>query len=123
MSDEPHQEANKDAGLAELLGARALRASPARLSVDIVIGTLVIAVAAWTRPASWLLLVSAGACLCAYGAWAFATRRLHAESWRLSPATEQRWRVLHAAAAFIGLAAFVLLLLSLLGMMLGTWIS
>ncbi len=111
------------AGLADVLGERAMRAGPVRLTVDMVIGALVVAVAAWTQPASWMALVSAGACLFSYGAWAFAVRRLSAEAWRLSPQAENGWRLLRAAGAFVGLAAFVLLLVSLLGTLLGRLIS
>lgn len=112
-----------NAGLAEILGARALRATSPRLVADVIVGALVVAVAAWVRPMAWMLLLSAGACLVSYGVWAFAVRRLSAEAWRLSPGAENGWRALRAAGAFAGIAAFVLLLISLLGTMLGPLIS
>ena len=119
MTDAPRA----TAGLAEILGERALRAGSPRLTADIIVGTVIVVVAAWLRPAAWMLLLSAGACLAAYGTWAFAVRRLSAEAWRLSPGAENGWRALRAAGAFVGIAAFVLLLISLLGMMLGRLIS
>ncbi|HET8769711.1 MAG TPA: hypothetical protein VFM71_01890 [Gemmatimonadaceae bacterium] len=119
MTDAPRA----TAGLAEILGERALRAGSSRLTADIIVGTLIVAVAVWLRPAAWVLLLSAGACLMAYGAWAFAVRRLSAEAWRMPPGAENGWRALRAAGAFVGVAAFVLLLISLLGTMLGPLIS
>jgi len=119
MTDAPRA----TAGLAEILGERALRAGSSRLTADIIVGTLIVAVAVWLRPAAWVLLLSAGACLIAYGAWAFAVRRLSAEAWRMPPGAENGWRALRAAGAFVGVAAFVLLLISLLGTMLGPLIS
>ena len=58
-----------------------------------------------------------------YGVWAIAVQHVHA-SRRDAPAyTELAWFVLRSGAALLGVAACLLLVMALLGVALGTWIS
>ncbi len=116
-------DADPRGSLAEILSTRARAAAPSRLALDVVGGAAIAATAAWARPAGWLALASAATCFLSYGLWALTERRLVSEPWRLPMLAERSYRGLHAAAAILGLAAFVALLLALLGIGLGPIIS
>ena len=111
------------ASLAEILSARARTAAPSRLALDVLGGAAIATTAAWARPAGWLALASAATCFFCYGLWAITERQLLSEPWRLPRVAERTYRGLHAAAAIVGMTAFVLLLLALLGIGLGPIIS
>jgi hypothetical protein len=112
-----------DATLAEVLSARALRADPSRLWLDVLGGAAIVAVAAWARPTGWVALASAAGCAMSYGIWAWAERRLRALDWPFTASIERRWRLVRAAAGVVGLAAFALFLLAFVGLALGPIIS
>lgn len=108
-----------NASLAEILRDRAHRTPHDRLLIDIVGGVLVVAVAAWARPAGWVALAAAAACFCAYGAWAIADRHLRPRPWPESVPNEALWSAVRGAMAVVGIAAFALLLFATLGIALG----
>jgi hypothetical protein len=109
--------------LAQVLGARALRTPADRLAIDIIGGTLVAATTLWARPGGWLALLSAAVCLVCYGLWAVAERRLRSADVSVRTSHATFWRGVHSLCAFLGLAAFGLLLFSGLGVALGPLIS
>lgn len=108
-----------NASLAELLRARAHRTPYDRLLIDIAGGVLVVAAAAWARPAGWVALAAAAACFSCYGAWAIADRNLQARAWPETIPNEGLWHAVRGAMAVIGIAAFALLLFATLGIALG----
>jgi len=117
------EELPPNATLSEILHARAMHASRRRLGLDMVGGAMVAGAIAWARPKGWLVLLAAAVCFLAYGAWATAERRLQPVELPEHIAHESAWRALHMACAFVGLAAFGLLLLASLGLALGKIIS
>ena len=112
-----------DATLTEVLSARALRAQPSRLWLDVLGGAAVAGVSLWARPTGWVVLASAAFCAMAYGAWAWTERHLRSLEWSATSSVEGRWRALRSVAAAVGLAAFALFLLSFVGLALGPIIS
>ena len=113
----------RNASLTDILHDRAMHASSGRLRMDIAGGAVVAAAIAWIRPFGWLALLAAALCFLTYGVWATAERRLQPVEWPARIEHESAWRAVHAACAFIGLAAFCLLLLAFLGLALGKIIS
>lgn len=112
-----------DATITDVLRDRAHRTPRARLIIDIAGGTLVAAAAIWARPPGWVMLAAAGGCFASYGAWAIAELRLAAREWPEPLAHERLWRSLRTLTSVVGMLAFVLLLLSFLGLALGPLIS
>jgi hypothetical protein len=117
------EELPRNASLSEILHARAMHASKGRLGMDMLGGAIVAGAIAWARPKGWVVLLAAALCFLAYGAWATAERRLQPVEFPARIEHESAWRALHAACAFVGLAAFCLLLLAFLGLALGKIIS
>lgn len=112
-----------EADLREVLVARARASSDGRLVADIIGGLLAILVLATWHPRAWLPLGTAALCFVAFGGWGIADRELaeHEES-------AAHWRVLllrgsRVASAVVGVTAAVGLLLQMLALALGTWIS
>ena len=107
--------------LGQLLSARARGASDLRLAIDVAVGVVIaVAVAVWQPPA-WPVILAAGLCFGAFGAWGIADRELRE---RGEAATSVRWlRVVRQAAALLGVLAAVALLVGVLALALGTWIS
>jgi hypothetical protein len=110
------------ASLSELLHARALATAPRRLWIDLAGGAVAAATASWFRPIGWVAITSAGLCFAMYALWAVSERQLEGEPTR-SGGRRGLWRGLRAVTTMFGLLTFVALLLSLLGLTLGTWIS
>lgn len=108
-----------NAGLAELLSARARRTSPQRLALDVIGGVLVAAVAVWARPGGWVALAAAAACFACYGVWAVAEVRLLPRPWPERVPREGLWRAVQGVAALLGVGTFVLFLFAALGVALG----
>ena len=106
----------REQSLPEFLAHRARAASDSRLVADGTLGVAAAALALLFRPKGWLLLLSAGLCFAAYGAWGITDRELHDH-----PAG---WlRTLRASAVVMGALAALVLVLTILGAALGTWIS
>jgi hypothetical protein len=115
MADHPHPT------LAELLSTRARRASDLRLAVDVAVGVVVAFVAGIVQPAGWHLLLSAGVCVGAFGAWGIADRELRERGEATAGA---RWlRTGRWAVGLVGALAAMALFLGLFALALGTWIS
>ncbi len=112
-----------DASLTEVLSARALRAQPSRLWIDVLGGSAVAAVALWARPTGWVVISSAAGCALAYGVWAWAERALRGLAWPYPQEIERRWHAVRTIAGVVGIAAFVLFLLAFVGLALGPIIS
>lgn len=110
----------RDETLADVLGARARRTPFDRLILDVAGGVLIAAAAIWARPTAWFPLLAAALCFVGYGVWAFTERRATAAQ---GAAVALPWRIARHVSAGLGLAAFVALLFSLLGIALGPMIS
>lgn len=112
-----------DAGLGDVLVTRARASSDARLAADVAGGLIVlVGISAW-RPRGWLLVAGAALCFAAFGAWGILDRELSVPN-----DTRAHWRVRliaagRAAAAALGFLAAAVLLVQVLGLALGTWIS
>ncbi len=112
-----------NASLGSILHARAVAAAPRRLALDVALGSLVAAAAAWARTFGWITLMCAGLCFACYGLWAFAERSLETGPELMSRPAEVVWSVVRVAAAIGGLAALLVMAFSLVSVLLGTWIS
>lgn len=112
-----------DASLAEVLSNRARRTPRDRLLVDLVGGLLIAGTAIWARPAGWLVLAAAAACLALYGLWAIAEVRLLPRPWPETTPHAAWWRAVQKIAAVLGVSCFLLLLFAGLGVALGRQIS
>ena len=112
-----------NASLGSILHARAVATAPRRLVLDVVIGSLVAAAAAWARMFGWITLMCAGLCLACYGLWAFAERGLETGPELMSRPAEMVWSVVRVLASVGGLAALLVMVFSLVSVMLGSWIS
>lgn len=113
----------RDAGLPEFLAARARRASDARLAADATGGFIVAMVALMVRFPGWHLVLAAASCFFAFGLWGIADRELGERASSASPAVVTTFRVVLAVASLVGALAAAALLMSLMGIALGTIIS
>ena len=112
-----------DASLPEFLAARARAASDGRLVVDVIVGcSAALAIAVW-RPTGWVTLLGAALCLAAFGAWGIVDRELRERVGAPPTLLLQSLALIRVAAAAIGALAAVTALFSVLGIVLGTWIS
>jgi hypothetical protein len=112
---------SEDASLAAFLHARAFTASPRRLALDIAVGAVALAAAAWQRPHGWVIIASAAACFAMYGTWAIAERKLEMQGDSLSRSSEFAWTLLRAVAALIGLSAALLCTFAIAATAMGSW--
>lgn len=112
-----------NASLGVILHARAVAASPRRLVLDVAIGAIVAAAAAWARPFGWITLASAGLCFACYGLWALAERELETGPELMSQSKETALSLLRVVAAVGGLAVLLVMTFSLIWVMFGGWIS
>jgi hypothetical protein len=112
-----------DASLPEFLAARARAASDGRLVVDVIVGCgAALAVAVW-RPTGWVTLLGVAVCLAAFGAWGIVDRELRERVGAPRTRIVRMLLVVRVVAAGIGAFAAVVALFSVLGILLGTWIS
>jgi len=112
-----------DAGLAEVLIARARAASDGRLVGDVVVGMFVaIGFAVW-HPSLWLIPFGAAATLAAFGAWGIADRELAERSKQAPTRAVAALEALRAISAIAGGVGALLAFFGGLAMALGTWIS
>jgi hypothetical protein len=121
LESPPESEVN----LSQFLSARARGVSDARLVLDAAVGIVVAVVALIWRPAGWYFIASAALCFAAFGGWGIADRELRERHGEAS-ATGTAVRVLRLAqviTATVGALAAGALLIELLGVALGTWIS
>ena len=115
------EQISEDAGLAVLLAARARAASDGRLVLDVLLGLAAASAALTWRPWGWVLLLSAGSCFLAYGAWGISDRVLREQP--ASDGTTMMLRAARAMAVLVGAIGALTLLLGLCTMALGTWVS
>ena len=116
--------AENEITLSEFLTRRARRASDGRLVFDVAVGVVAACGALLWRPPGWFPLLSAGCCIAAYGAWGMSDRTLGELGEDAHSGTMQRLlRAGRAGAAVVGLLAAGALLLGVLGLALGRWIS
>jgi len=111
-----------DANLVEFLSSRARNTSDGRLALDAGLGFVVAIIALIWRPGGWHLIACIGVCFAAFGAWGIADRELRERAANAAPDV-RLLRVGRAMAAVVGALAAALLLIGLLGLALGTWIS
>lgn len=112
-------------GLPAALAARARAATDGRLALDVAVGVVaVIGFGIW-RPALWLIGLSAGAGLAAFGVWGIAEREIHDRTRGAGPRPRLvlALRVLQGISIGAGILAVAVAGLTLFGMALGTWIS
>ena len=112
-----------DTNLGEFLAARARAASDGRLVADMIAGCCgALGVTAW-HPVGWLALLGVSVCLAAFGTWGIADRELR-ERVNAPPARVVRvLGIVRVASTFVGALAAIATMASVLGIMLGTWIS
>lgn len=110
------------ASLPELLAHRARHASDARLALDAIAGTLAALAASLLRPPGWVALLAAALCFATYGAWGILDREL-VERTAIRPALSRVLRAGRASAAAVGALAALTLILAVVALALGTWIS
>jgi hypothetical protein len=117
----PESEVN----LSEFLSARARSVSDARLVLDAAVGLVVAVVALIWRPAGWYFIASAALCFAAFGGWGIADRELREryEDVANTGTALRALRFARATSATLGGLAAGALLIELLGVALGTWIS
>lgn len=112
-----------DTNLPDALVARARAASDGRLALDVACGLFVaLAIAAW-HPRMWLIPFSAAICFAAYGGWGIADRELRERADDGGALVIRTLRVVRSLTAAAGVIAAVIALFSVLGIVLGTWIS
>ena len=114
-----------DPNLLEFLTTRARTASDFRLVLDAGLGLVVAVAALLWRPGGWRILTSAALCFVAFGGWGISDRELQ-ERQHGSDHSRISLRLLRLArvlAATLGAAAAIALLVGVLGIALGTWIS
>jgi hypothetical protein len=114
-------ELSLNASLAELLAARARRATTSRLMIDIIGGALMVAAALLFKPAGWSVLGSAAGCFFAYGCWALVGR-VERDIYD-APRRARAWDALGVACATVGVFSFIALLLTAVGHAFGRVIS
>jgi hypothetical protein len=95
------------------------------LVFDVVVGLALVVVAAVLRPSAWLTVLGIGACVAAFGCWGVLDREVGERK-----ATKGLSQLLSIAivtarslAAVIGILATLITIFSVLGPVLGTWIS
>ena len=114
-----------EVNLLEFLSTRARSASDARLVLDVALGLVIAVIALVWRPTGWLFVVSAALCFAAFGGWGIADRELRER--RSNPAdahaTLRALGIARVIASIVGALAAGTLLIGLLAVALGTWIS
>ncbi|HEX7979070.1 MAG TPA: hypothetical protein VF461_10735 [Gemmatimonadaceae bacterium] len=112
-----------DASLPEFLAARARAASDGRLVVDVIVGCgAALAVAVW-QPVGWITLLGVAVSLAAFGAWGIIDRELRERANAPRARVVRVLSVLRVGVAVVGTLAAVTAMFSVLGVVLGTWIS
>ncbi len=122
MIESPQQ---PEASLVEFLTTRARRSSDTRLVLDAAFGLVAALIALIWRPAGWHLIVSAALCFAAFGGWGITDRELRENGVGAphSIGALKMLRITRAIAAGVGILGAAVLLVGLLGVALGTWIS
>ena len=113
----------QDASLPELLAERAHHASDTRLALDVVLGLFAAAAVGVWRPTGWIVMLSAGLCFAAFGAWGIAERELRERGGADDRAQQRLLRLQRSVAVGVGSAAFAVLVLGALALGFGTVIS
>jgi len=108
--------------LPRFLMRRARQASDGRLVLDVVVGLAAILLALLWQPSWWLPLVSGALCFVSFGLWGITDRVLR-ERGASSGVVPHSLRLARAVVTLLGALATIVFLLSLAGLMLGTWIS
>ena len=104
------------------LAARARTTSDGRLVITVIGGLAVsLSMAVW-RPAGWLVIASVGVCAAAFGAWGIADREL-AERGATNGFSSVALRGVRILCVLLGATAGIAAVLTVLGIVLGTWIS
>jgi hypothetical protein len=112
-----------DAGLGEVLAARARTASDKRLVADVLGGLLVAAVTLIWRPHGWFLFSSAAVCFAAFGCWGVADRELTESAHQWGSGGTRVLKLMRIFAAVAGALASAALMWGFLALGLGTWKS
>ena len=104
------------------LAARARATSDGRLVLVVIVGlATTLGIAVWQPPA-WLLLGSVAIGAAAFGAWGISDREL-AEREAARRLSSGILRVVRIASLVVGVVAAIVAAFTMLGVVLGTWIS
>ena len=110
-----------DPTLPALLARRARRASDGRLALDVAGGLIAGALVLVMRPPAWPVMLSAAACLLAFGVWGISDRAVRESA--VATRRVQVLRALRAGAVALGIFGALGLAATVMALMLGTWIS
>jgi hypothetical protein len=109
--------------LRSILAERARAASDTRLILDVAAGLLVVlAIAIW-HPRSWVVPLSMGSTLAAYGAWGLIDREIAERVAGADDRLLRALRVLRGFAVVAGVASACVACFAILGIGLGEWKS
>lgn len=108
--------------LATVLAQLARRTPDGRLVAVLAAGIAAALAAVILRPPVWFPMLAAAACLLAFGAWGIVDRVLREDP---GPAPSAHWllRAARVAAVALGICGGAALVLGVLGMAMGNWIS
>jgi hypothetical protein len=109
-------------GLSEFLSGEARKSSEGELAIAVTFGVLVAMVALFWRPHGWTYFLSSGLTCSAFGAWGI-TDRLLREQAAADCGVARLLRIARFVCGGVGAVAGVGLVLLVLFIFLGTWIS
>jgi hypothetical protein len=112
-----------DEGLAGVLTSRARAASDLRLILDVAVGLLVALAAAIWHPRAWIVPVSIGLVLAAFGGWGIADRELAERVGETGGRSLGGLRFARGLAVIVGALGTIVACFAVLGLALGNWIS
>jgi hypothetical protein len=112
-----------DVTLFAALTARARHSSDTRLAADGICGLIAAGTIAWLRPPGWLFLLEASLCIAAFGVWGITARELEERVDADAPAVYAALRAGRFGAAAVGVIAACAMILRVVALTLGTWIS
>jgi hypothetical protein len=112
-----------DATLPELLALRAHAASPRRLVADVAGGAAVATAVLLWRPIGWIALAGAALCFATFGGWGLVDRALRARHILDRGATVVALRAARRILAVLGTLAAVAMVLGVLALAMGRFIS
>lgn len=114
---------SSDESLRSVLAERARAASDGRLILDVAAGLLVVLALAIWHPRAWVIPLSMGVTLAAYGAWGLVDREIAERAAAGNGRFVRALRILRGVALVVGVLAAVVACFAVLGIGLGEWKS
>ena len=108
--------------LGTVLAQLARRTPDGRLVLAAAVGVVAALVAIVLKPPAWFPMLAAGVCLLAFGTWGITDRVLH-EARDSASSTQRVLRATRVAAVVLGMCGGVALVLGVLALAMGNWIS